>query len=235
MKKILFIAGIVLSLPLKANELKCEESYEYFEIKAIEEMKNYEKGDFDAVREFSNSWYYAMNFKGPIPKKEKYYFGEWVNNKEFNRSIKNYLKAFDLSKSHFIDISYGKPKINYISDLGEICVVPVKTQNVVLGRNINTVSDMIFIRNLQTDTWKGFTYLGIEKKADMDLLFPGLISKVRLSQALYNNKDLVDSNIEIAIEFLKERRTNLPKEELLDVAKKHLEPKNEMLKINGYK
>lgn len=227
--------GIVLSSPLKANDLKCEESYKIFEAKDIEEMKIYEKGDLNSALNFTKSSYYATNSKGPNPKKANYFDGEWMNDRVFKRHINAYMRAFEIGKTHAVNVSYGKPKINYISEIGEICVIPTVANAIFFGRNLQTVRDTIFIRDLQQNSWKRYLYLGVERKADMEVLFPDLLSKVKLSQALSNNKDIVDFNIEIFLEILNSRNTDIPKEELFDALKKQLEPQNEMLKINGYK
>lgn len=235
MKKILFIVLMILSLPLKANELKCEESYEYFKLKALEQIKIIEMRDLDVFLEFLNTMYYPMNFKGALSKKDTFYLGEWVSEKKFKRSIKTELIGLDLLQHKFSDFSFGKPKLNYISENGEICVIPANSQSVLLGREISITHDGIFVRDLQTDKWKFYSYVGIEKKEDMDLLFPGLLSKVRLSQMLTNNMDYVDYNIYIANEMMKGQSLLVPKEEVLSALEKRLKPENEMLKINGYK
>lgn len=226
---------MLLSLPLKANELKCEDSYEFLKTKASEEMKNYDTRDLDAILEYSNSMYYPMNFKGAISKKDTFFLGEWISNNEFKQNTKTALIGGDLMQHKFGDFSFGKPKINYLSNYGEICVVPVHSQSVMFEREISTTYDSIYIRNLQTDKWKHYVYLGIEKKEDMDLIFPGLLSKVRLSQVLNNNMDYFDFNIYVANEMMKRKRMLVPKEEVQAALKERLKPQYEMLKLNGYK
>lgn len=235
MKKILLIIAIIICTPLKANELKCEENYEHFKARIIEDYSMFSRDDLNSIIKLLNSNYYPINLKGPIPNKNIYWFGEWVNAKEYKTKIKEARNANLQAQIQLGDVSIAKPKFNYISDLGEICIIPVHVDFVMYGRNSTSTYDTILVRNLQDGNWKSYEYLGIEKRSDMEVLFPGLMDKVKLSQILVDDKDLFDASVEKVDVFLKSKKTNIPKEEFIKAVKKMLEPQNEMLKINGYK
>ena len=236
MKKIILMAGLFLSAPLQANDLTCEENYHHFKSIMIEGEKTFKKGDVNEVMHFIDSSLYTNAFSADQNEIKKYVNGEWLSPNEFKHYIAVTIKLWQVSDNSSVDISFAQPKINMITDIGEICVIPTKTRYMMFGKHYDVQFDQIYIKNIQTEKWKSFIYMGVENKKDMEKLVPHLLSKVKLSQYLSNNKNIVDHTIDIAKEYLSVQNIDLDNsEKIIKTLKKHMEKEQYMLKINGYK
>jgi hypothetical protein len=96
-----------------------------------------------------------------------------------------------------------------------------------------TEADVIFVRDIKTNDWRRFIYLGVEDKKDFVEFFPDFPKSTTLSKMLIDNKDFAESASEFALLMLVEMEAEITPE-LKEAVEAQSEPFKVKLKANGY-
>lgn len=233
MKKLFIIALTALASSFSfAENLQCEKSYEIFNKMGDKEIEILKNGSLDDLLQYYDQVEYDRKLKSEH-QGQTFSSGEWVSDAEYRQDIKI---QQDLAKDGSyanIDSTFLKPKFNYISSVGEVCIVPMRSQEEIFQKRMLTEADVLFVRDTHTNEWRRFIYLGIENKADFNEFFPDLPKNVVLSQMLIDNKNFADSTSEFGLLMLKEMGIEIT-DEAKEMMKKQSEPFRIKLKANGY-
>lgn len=233
MKKIFIIALTTLASSFSfAENLQCEKSYEIFNKQGDKEVEILKNGSLDDVLKFYDQIEYDRKLK-PKHQGQTFSSGEWISDAEYRKDIK---LQQDLAKDGSyknIASSFLKPKLNYISSVGEVCVVPMQSQDEIFKKPMQTEADIIFIRDIQTNEWRRFIYFGIEDKKDFNEFFPDFPKNVKLAQMLIDNKNFAESTSEFGLLMLEEMGVEITAE-MKEMMKNQTDPFRVKLSANGY-
>ncbi len=233
MKKLMMIAITTLASSVSfAENLQCEKSYEIFKQQGDKEIEILKNGTLDDIIHYYDQIEYDRKLK-PNHQGQTFSSGEWISDAKYREDVKI---QQDLAKDDSyknIDFSLLKPKLNYISSVGEVCVVPMRSQDEMFKKNMQTQADVIFVRDLKTNDWRRFIYLGIEDKKDFNEFFPDFPKNIKLSKTLINNQDFAESASEFALLMLEEMGAEITPE-LKEAVEAQSEPFKVKLKANGY-
>ncbi|MFW1745512.1 hypothetical protein ACG9XW_04690 [Acinetobacter guillouiae] len=233
MKKIFIIALTTLASSFSfAENLQCEKSYEIFNKQADKEVEILKNGSLDDVLKFYDQIEYDRKLK-PKHQGQTFSSADWISDAEYRKDIK---LQQDLAKDgsyKSIASSFFKPKLNYISSVGEICVVPMRLQDEFFKKPMLTEADVIFVRDIQTNEWRRFIYLGVENKKDFNEFFPDFPKTTRLPKMLIDNKDFAESTSELTFLMLQEMGIEIT-DEVKEMVQAESEPLRVKLNENGY-
>ncbi|MDR0235779.1 hypothetical protein [Acinetobacter sp.] len=233
MKKLLMIALTTFASSVSfAENLQCEKSYEIFNKQGDEEIEILKNGSLDDVIHYYDQIEYDRKLKPKHPG-QTFSSGEWISDAKYREDIQI---QQDLAKDQSyknIDASFLKPKLNYISSIGEVCVVPMRSHDEMFKKKMLTEADVIFVRDIKTNDWRRFIYLGVEDKKDFVEFFPDFPKSTTLSKMLIDNKDFAESASEFALLMLVEMEAEITPE-LKEAVEAQSEPFKVKLKANGY-
>ncbi len=231
-KVILAIFTALTSTAIFAEDLQCEKNYEVFKRIYQGQVKNMENGDTEAFKENLQKNEYDRLFKNKHPG-QTYFAGNWSTNEKYNQDIESSFKFLHVEGYKNVSFEFSKPKVNFISSIGEICVVPITSEDVYSGNKEINKSDTVFIRNLKNNEWRQFTYIGIEEKKDMDEFFGQYTSALKLDPALANGKNFADKTLDISLSMFKYLGLEATPE-IINELKEKMKPYRDRLKANGH-
>ena len=88
-------------------------------------------------------------------------------------------------------------------------------------------------RDIQTNEWRRFIYLGVENKKDFNEFFPDFPKNTRLPKMLIDNKDFAESTSELTFLMLQEMGIEIT-DEVKEMVQAESEPLRVKLNENGY-
>lgn len=233
MKQICALFFALLSTTAFAQDLRCEKDYGIFKKQFTQEVKILQNGSVEDLKSFYKQNDYTVNKTPKNLSANIFHNGEWYSNQEFDEYVEIILDVSKAEKLKNVSYTLRKPKVNYISPIGEVCVVPTQSEDYITGVKFLSKYDQIFVRNLNSNEWKSYIYNGIEESSDMEQFFPNLLAKVKLSQLLANDKDFADNSVYMALIMLNSMGVEL-NDEMVEAVNKEAEPYRLKLKENGY-
>lgn len=178
-KLALIITGFLVSPFTYTHNLECQNNFPLFENILKEELHHLEQGDVDQVIEFNNRYNYSALFRNKHS--NQYYLGGlWMGRDEYESrltDVMNVVRSGDYSIEEFKLISI---KADRITPIEEICVIPIEMKILDFGKIEVSTNDWIFIRSLEDNKWRTFTYLDNVKKQDFNEFFPDFPSDIQL-------------------------------------------------------
>lgn len=233
MKQICALFFALLSTTAFAQDLRCEKDYGIFKKQFSQEVMILQNGSAEDLKSFYKQNDYTINKTTKNSSANIFYNGEWYSNQDFNEHMEIILDVSKEEKLKNVSYTLSKPKVNYTSSIGEICVVPTQSEDYIAGVKFLSKYDQIFVRTLNTNEWKSYIYNGIEESSDMNHFFPNLLTKVKLSNLLANDKDFADTSVDMALIMLGSMGVEL-NDEMVEAVNKEAEPYRLKLKENGY-
>ncbi|MEG2301199.1 MAG: hypothetical protein RSC03_12070, partial [Acinetobacter sp.] len=126
-------------------------------------------------------------------------------------------------------------KANFISTVGEVCVVPWTSEDKFFDKTYISQTDLIFVRNLNSNQWRNFVYLGIEKPEDFKEFFPDFPKSIKLSAATANGQYATTNQVyEISTNMLKFLFKSELSPAVVEEINNTIKDAEERLKVNGF-
>lgn len=123
MKKILLGLAIgLLSFSSYSSELKCSESYDIFQgiiSGAVEGRRN---SDLKQIKTHNGRYDYPALFDKNHP--EQFYLYGWMNESKYDNTHNYFSYMIKSGKSKGHKAILLKPKADFISSVGEVCIIP---------------------------------------------------------------------------------------------------------------
>lgn len=233
MKKICALIFALVSTPLFAQDLKCEKNYDGFKKQYAESVKIINTGSLEDLKKFNLLNDYTVSMSSENLDQKIYYLAEWFSPEEYEDDLYITQEMIKIAEFKNLKYSLARPKANYMSAMGEICVIPTQSDDLFFGEKFRTTYDQVFVRNLKTNQWQIFTYHGVEQQADMNYFFPDLKDKVKLSQIMINDKNFADHVVVFGLSFLKKMGI-AQSNEFIKEFQNEAESYRIQLKENGY-
>lgn len=202
-KKFLILFGCFFSSSLViAENLKCKESLDIFNEQIDKGIQFRKIGSVDDLVKYNEETEYAQLFKSKHAG-QTYVVDGWVDNRQYKQQL--YAEAAVMKKAGYNNLGHKllEPKANFISSIGEVCIMPLQAEDQFFNHKMTGISDVIFVRDLKNDSWRSFNYLGIEKPQDFSEFFPDFPKGLRLSPALVNDQNFADINYEFSLLMFK--------------------------------
>ena len=235
MKKLIALfVGLAIHGVSQAEDLQCEKSYAQFNQYLTESNHISKTGDAEQLHQFLEKNEYSRLFKEKHPD-STYYSGDWMNNQEYQLAVQfqQGLTKSDQYKNESIDLQ--KPKANFVLSVGEICIVPWTSKDTIFGKKYESQTDLIFVRNLDNNEWRVFTYLGTEKPEDFTEFFPEFPQDVKLSAAKANGEYASTGQAyEMGMDIFNYLTKSKVPPVLVDELKANIESNRARLKVNGF-
>ena len=191
----MFVLGLTLSGYAFSQNLKCEQSYKIFEEYFSISNQIDQSGDLKKLIEFNKQYDYQEKFKVNHP--NQIYFGsEWVDAQEFDIGLTVLLEFTKSDHHQNLNDVFKQPKVNYISSVGEVCVIPWVNKSVMFNKEYLSETDVIFVRDLKDDKWRFTKYVGSESKIDFEELFPDFPNRKLLQAAVANGQYIYSEDAE---------------------------------------
>lgn len=167
----------LLSLNLYSSELKCLDSYDILRgiySSAVDVRRN---GNLEQIKEHNDRFDYPALFNKNHP--DQYYLDGWKDEHEYDGILDfiQYRIKSGESKGH--KITLNKPKANFISSVGEVCVIPMYYDVTIKGKQSRSLSDEIFVRNIESNEWRVFSYSGDEPEEAFNEFFPNFPKEIK--------------------------------------------------------
>lgn len=235
MKKIipLILAGF-LPLSTSAEDLQCTQSYDIFNEWTVEHKRLVEAADTDGFLKFQAKILYTSLFQSSHLD-QTYMHGVWLDKAYVKEAMQNILAPYkdDQENFKFIQIKYKQPKANFISEVGELCIIPTVEIYKMEGERIIMSYDVIFVRNLISNQWLVFAYTGLEKAEDFKQFFPNFPKQIKLAQAKINGFNEAEYDRISSIEQLKKNGESISSDTMENINFQY-EQTREKLKQNGF-
>lgn len=235
MKKLIaLLVGLSIHGVSHAEDLQCEKSYSQFN-QYVTELNSISKtGNAEQLHQFLEKNEYSRLFKDKHPE-STYYTGDWMNDQEYQLAIQfqQSLTKSEQYKNEGLELQ--NPKANFVLPLGEVCIVPWISKDTIFGKKYESQTDLIFVRNLDNNEWRVFTYLGTEKPEDFTEFFPDFPQDIKLSAAKANGEYAVTVQAyEMGIDIFNYLTNSKVPQVLVDELKENIESTRERLKVNGF-
>lgn len=201
MKKLLLMALLISSSSF-AEELQCLKSYSTFKSIYVDSIKITKTGDLNKLKAFEQQYDYTVLFKDKHPG-QVYLGSDWMKESEADGVMKIALSMEKTGKLQMLEQKLEKPKANFISSIGEVCVVPSYYDSIFFGEKIRSYGDIIYIRALNGNKWRLYSYIGDEQKQDFDEFFPDFPASVKLSASTTDGASYAQQSTNAAIRTLK--------------------------------
>ena len=181
MNKILIsLFSVCLSVSSFAQELKCEKNYDQFEKISTDVLKIAQTGSYQQYVAFNDQYDYSVQFRDQHP--GQYYWGsDWISISEFHENEQMVFNWLRDETYQYIDQELAKPKLNFISRIGEVCVVPTRIRDVFFGSQHQTEFDVIYVRDLENNHWRMHNFAGNERVKDLKEFFNASAQQLQLS------------------------------------------------------
>jgi hypothetical protein len=235
MKKIFtFLVCISLNHLTYAGNLQCEKSYAEFN-KYLTDLNNIGKnGDAEQLDKFLEQKEYSRLFKVKH-QNQVYYDTDWMDKQEYQLALQFQEGLMRSDQYQHIKFSLQSPKANFILSVGEICVVPWTSEDKIFNKTYVSQTDLIFVRDLNTNQWRSFAYLGTEKPEDFKEFFPNFPLALKLSAATANGTYAVtDQAYEMGINMFDYLTKSKIPPVLIEELTKNVELNRQRLKANGF-
>ncbi len=205
-----------------AKDLQCADSYKTFESIEAESIKLLKSGSLEELKAHSDKYdlTYLSSDKHPG---QRYFYGEWIDESEAEAGLAILATMFRSEKMKHIQSIPLKPKANFISSIGEICVVPTKNQTVFLGETLKSNTDIIYVRKLENNQWYLYSFIGSELKEDFEEFFPDFPKSIKLTPSSTRNGGREVSSTEMSIKMLEALNIEVTPEMLNELKKKQKE------------
>ncbi|WOE32098.1 MULTISPECIES: hypothetical protein [unclassified Acinetobacter] len=229
MKKLWLLLGFLFSNQAFSADLQCLKSFETFKNIQDEGINAVINGTNDDIKAFGDQYDYSGLFK-------KNHAGKsyWIDEDVAKTSLLIMASSFKNGEAEIVNYTFSEPKANFISSIGEVCVVPMQSTSTYLEDEMTTNADVIFIRDLNSNQWRLFTYYGSEKKEDFNEFFPDFPKSVKLSASSTTYKSGNNlTSIDYAKILYKKMAMDIPPEVLHDLQKKQ-EETTLRKKMNGF-
>lgn len=177
MKKLCLIAAMLLSTTTFADDLKCLASMDTLKAIFDDAVLVEKKGDLQQVKNYNNRYDYSALFNDQHP--NQYYYVKWISESEYDKALNELLSMAQkgITKNHKTILQ--KPKTNFIASVGEVCVIPMHYDMTINGKDVSSLSDQVFVRNLSNNEWRVFTYDGNEDAGVLEEFFPGFAQDLK--------------------------------------------------------
>ncbi len=225
---------MTVSLGAYAENLQCKNSYKIFEgiYSDLLSVSNGPEVNLTLLGQLESKYDYSRLFTRNHPG-QLYSNGDWVSVDEYNDQI-ILSHAIRLgSRTKYLGIKLKKSKANFLSGVGEVCVVPTEVKLLYLDKEIINRFDNIFVRDLKNNTWRVFMYIGIEHKKDFDEFFPDFPKSVKLSERYSTLDPSFGESIKRTAEIYKAYDIELTPE-MIEQRKEARRIINERRKANGF-
>lgn len=222
MRKILLIM-LLMSTHSFAENLKCLNSYETLRNIQDEGINILENGTIKQVLDFNEQYDYANLYKNKHPGKG-YWMDDWVDDDIAKTSLIVLATSVKSGKFKIINYTLNKPKANFISSVGEVCVIPVQSTGIYYDEEGTTNADIIFVRDLKSNLWRIYSYYGSERKEYFNEFFPDFPKSIKLSASstIYKSGHKLTS-IDVAQKIFKDMGGEMPPEVLINLQKSEKE------------
>lgn len=203
MKKIiaLFCLGVFSGLG-HADTLQCKQSYDFFYQNIAASKHFVEAGDLDAYIALSKKNSYSQLFQSQHLG-QVYVSSKWIAEQDNEDNLKSFIQNFvDQPKAYqLMEVKYKAPKVNLMTDVGEVCVVPTQEVIRVSGNILKARFDTVFVRTAQDNQWRTYAYSGDELIEDLNTFFPGFLQQLQLSQKKINGLNIAEQNRQIVVNY----------------------------------
>ncbi len=236
MKKIIALSSTaLLSSSLSyAETLQCPQSYDIFNQNVALSKRLMEAGDTDAYFELSKKNTYSRLFQSFHPNKV-FIRDEWIDEKEYEEEQKSFIQLLAQQPKDYqlIHIKYKLPKVNFMADMGEICVIPTQEMVRYEGEIFKSRYDTVFVRNTLDNHWRGYVYNGTEAAEVLNMFFPDILQQLNLSKRQINGMNMAEFQQFKYLKYIKQQ--NLPMSDGLNayVQQEYLKAK-QRLNANGH-
>lgn len=233
MKKILF-SLILLSGHGYTADLQCEKSYQIFrgiynDYLSVRDGPNL---NLSLLKKYEDTYEYSRLFSKNHPD-QVYRYGNWISKAAYADQVLLEHAMIVGAHSKFFGYRLEKPKANFISSVGEVCVVPIESRSSYLGEDVTLHLDSIFVRNLNSNQWHVFEYLGSELKKDFDEFFPDFPKSIKLSERHSSLDPSFEASIKRTAEIYKALGMELTPE-MIERRKAGRKRIDERRKANGF-
>jgi len=234
MKKIVLMFNLLFSTQIFSADLQCLKSYKTFNNIQEEGINVIKNGTDDEMKAFNDRYSYSMLFKKNHPG-QSYFNGNWINEDIAKLSSSIMASSFRNGDMEIINYTISEPKANFMSNIGEVCVIPMQSTIIYdFDEKGTTNADFLFIRDLNSNQWRFFPYYGSEKKEDFNEFFPDFPKSVKLSPSSTTYESGNDlTSIDYAKRLYKKMGMDIPPEVLNDLQEKQEETKLRK-KMNGF-
>lgn len=233
MKNFLLLFSFIFSTQTFSADLQCRRSYETFKNIQEEGINVVKNGTNDEIKAFSDRYDYPMLFKNNHSG-QSYFNGDWIDENVAKMTLVIMASSFRNGEAEVVNYTLSEPKANFMSSIGEVCVVPMQSTIIYFDEKATTNADVVFIRDLNSNQWRLFTYYGSEKKEDFNEFFPDFPKSIKLSASstIYESGNNLTS-IDYAKIFFKKMGMDIPPEVLNDLQEKQEETKLRK-RMNGF-
>ena len=233
LKVLLFISMLISSHSYSAD-LQCESSYKIFEgiYNDINSVRDGANLNLTQLARFEHKYSYSRLFDQNHPG-QVYSSGNWIDQKVYADQVLMSHLLFVKLKTKNLGVKWGRPKANFISDVGEICIIPFEYRYSYLDESVTQRTDNIYVRNLKNNEWRVFIYLGYERKQDFDEFFPDFPKTIKLSEIYSSEGNSIERYIAVQAQVYKALGIELTAEKIenMRLRKKAI---NERRKENGF-
>lgn len=177
-KIILGLTVGLLSFSSYSSELKCSESYDIFQgiIKGVFDVRK--NGNLKQIKAHNARYGYTALFKENHPG-QLYWYG-WRDEREHDALLLHASDEIKIGKSKEHRTMLLKPKADFISSVGEVCIIPMYFSVNYDGKRAGSLTDVFFVRDIQSNQWRVFIYTGNESEEVMDEFFPDLPKRIKM-------------------------------------------------------
>lgn len=230
----LFSTALLSSSLSYAESLQCPQSYDIFNQNVAASKHLMEAGDSDAFFALARKNAYSQLFQSLHPN-QVFVRDEWIDEKEYEEEQKSFIQLLAQQPKDYqlIHIKYKLPKVNFMADIGEVCVIPTQEMVRYEGEIFKSRYDTVYVRNTLDNHWRGYVYNGTEAAEDLSLFFPNILKQLKLSKRLINGMNMAEFQQFKYLKYIKQH--NLPMSDGLNdyVQQEYLKAK-QRLKANGH-
>lgn len=234
MKNILIGFVVTVSLGVHAENLQCENSYKIFEgiYKSWLSVRDGPNLNISLLKQFDEKYDYSRLFSEKHPG-QIYYLSNWISVKQYYDQVLLSHAMSVGSRSKNLGIKLEKPKANFFSSVGEVCVIPIESRSLYLDKEVTVKADNIFVRDIKSNEWRVFVYSGIEYKKDFDEFFPNFPKSVKLSEISSSLDPSFEASVQRTAEIYKAYGVDLTLE-MIEQKKEARKRIDERRKANGF-
>lgn len=187
MKKI--ILGLIIGLQSftsYSSELKCQDSYDIFQKIFSSAVDVRRDGDLKQIKEHNERYDYPALFNKNHP--GQFYLYGWKDEAKYDEILDtiSYMIQSGISKEHKTTLL--QVKANFISGVGEVCVIPMYYDGNIDGEKKRSLHDVFFVRDIHSNEWRALIYTGDESEEDFNEFFPDFPKDIKnkLSKLKYD-------------------------------------------------
>lgn len=235
MKKLL-LSLILFSSNGYSADLQCENSYKTFE-RIHKEINSVNEGggnfNLTLFGRLKAKYDYSIRFSHNHPDKV-YDDGDWIDGEEYIQNVFNGYTVYKILNYRETNFHFEKPKVNFISSVGEVCVIPFETRYIYFDEQMIQRTDDIFVRDMKSNEWRKFRYLGYEKQEDFDEFFPDFPKSVKLSERFLSKKYSLEQVMDMDAKIYKALDLELSRE-IIEKTKRRWMEIEERRNENGFR